>query len=107
MPSTTAIPSLTSHLPASGSIDEAVDAFLTWVDERGLELYPAQEEALLEIATGRHVIVNTPTGSGKSLIAAAGHFLALATGQRSFYTAPIKALVSEKFFELADVFEIG
>ena len=84
--------------------DAAVDAFLEWVTDRGLTLYEHQEEALLEIAAGSHVIVNTPTGSGKSLIAAAAHFLALADGRRSFYTAPIKALVSEKFFELSATF---
>ena len=39
------------------------------------------------------MIVATPTGSGKSLVAAGAHFAALAEGRRSFYTAPIKALV--------------
>ncbi|QXC63521.1 DUF3516 domain-containing protein [Aquihabitans sp. G128] len=75
-----------------------------WVADRGLELYPAQEESLLEIVAGSHVIVNTPTGSGKSLVAMAAHFTALAEGRRSFYTAPIKALVSEKFFDLSATF---
>ena len=65
-----------------------------------MQLYPAQEEALLEIVAGSHVIVNTPTGSGKSMIALAAHLLALAQGGRRYYTAPIKALVSEKFFDL-------
>ncbi|WP_349257797.1 DEAD/DEAH box helicase [Iamia sp.] len=77
---------------------------MAWVEDRGLALYPAQEEALLEIVAGSHVIVNTPTGSGKSLIATAAHLAALADGRRSFYTAPIKALVSEKFFELSATF---
>ena len=67
---------------------------------QGIELYPAQEEAILELLDGNHVILNTPTGSGKSLVAAAAHFAALANDQRSIYTAPIKALVSEKFFAL-------
>ncbi len=67
----------------------------------GLELYPAQEEAILELLAGNHVILATPTGSGKSLVGMAGHFAAMARGQRSFYTAPIKALVSEKFFALS------
>jgi superfamily II RNA helicase len=91
-------------VPASGEPDDAVEVFLGWVADRDLTLYPAQEEALLEVATGSHVIVNTPTGSGKSLIATAAHFLALTQGQRTFYTAPIKALVSEKFFELSATF---
>jgi len=81
-----------------------VDAFLGWTADRDLTLYPHQEEALLEVASGAHVIVDTPTGSGKSLIAAAAHFVALTAGRRSFYTAPIKALVSEKFFDLSATF---
>jgi superfamily II RNA helicase len=74
--------------------------FTRYADELGLELYPAQEEAIFETVLGNHVILNTPTGSGKSLVAAAAHFAALAAGKRSVYTAPIKALVSEKFFAL-------
>ena len=74
------------------------------LDEQGLSLYPAQEEALLEIVTGANVILSTPTGSGKSLVAVAAHAAALQRGHRAFYTAPIKALVSEKFFALIDVF---
>ncbi|QGH68967.1 RNA helicase [Pseudactinotalea sp. HY158] len=84
--------------------DELVLAFSEWAAARGLELYPHQEEALLEIVTGSHVIASTPTGSGKSLIAVAAHAVALARGQRSVYTAPLKALVSEKFFDLVEVF---
>ena len=71
---------------------------------QGLSLYPHQEEALIEVVSGANVILSTPTGSGKSLVAAGAHFTALANGQRSFYTAPIKALVSEKFFALIDTF---
>jgi superfamily II RNA helicase len=81
-----------------------LDVFVTWVAEQGLELYPAQEEALLEWVDERHVILNTPTGSGKSLVATAAHWCAWALGRRSFYTSPIKALVSEKFFALCATF---
>jgi hypothetical protein len=84
----------------AGRPDDAFEAFLSWTAEQGLTLYPAQEEALLEVFGGAHVIVNTPTGSGKSLIALGAHVAALSGGLRSFYTAPIKALVSEKFFAL-------
>jgi superfamily II RNA helicase len=85
--------------------DAILDRFTRWCQERDLELYDAQEEALLELMTNRHVVLSTPTGSGKSLVALGLHFKALCEGKRSFYTAPIKALVSEKFFALCD--ELG
>lgn len=96
---------LTDRLPPGDDPDALVETFAEWAfEEQGLSLYPAQEEALLEIATGGNVILSTPTGSGKSLVAIAAHAAALARGARTFYTAPIKALVSEKFFALIDVF---
>ena len=81
-----------------------LDRFLGWVADTGIEPYPAQEEALLELAAGKHVVLSTPTGSGKSLVALGLHFKALCEGKRSFYTAPVKALVNEKFFALCDAF---
>jgi superfamily II RNA helicase len=95
---------LTSRLPATNEPDAVFEAFAGWVGEQGLTLYPHQEEALIEIATGANVILNTPTGSGKSLVAAGAHFVALADERTTFYTAPIKALVSEKFFALCATF---
>ncbi len=80
--------------------DDILDRFLDYVKGLALTLYPAQEEAILELVSGKNVILNTPTGSGKSLVATAMHFLAMAERRRSFYTCPIKALVSEKFFAL-------
>src|SRR5699024_8068405 len=103
----TSSPTSRPSLPPAGSPpddDELIVAFTEWAAARRLELYPHQEEALLEIVTGAHVIASTPTGSGKSLIAVAAHAVALARGQRSVYTAPLKALVSEKFFDLVEVF---
>jgi superfamily II RNA helicase len=91
---------LTDRLPRHGTPDATFDAFAGWCADRGLTLYPAQEEALIEVVSGSNVILGTPTGSGKSLVAAGAHFTALAAGQRTVYTAPIKALVSEKFFDL-------
>lgn len=91
-------------VPVPSDPDAVLDAFTGWVADRGLTMYPHQEEALLEIVAGSHVIVDTPTGSGKSLIAIAAHFAALADRRRTFYTAPIKALVSEKFFDLSATF---
>lgn len=84
--------------------EEIYEAFTEWISTRGMTLYPAQDEAVLSIAAGHNVVLATPTGSGKSTVAVAAHFTGLATGQRSYYTAPIKALVSEKFFDLIDIF---
>ena len=83
--------------------DEALERFLSWCEDRGIELWPHQEEALMDLAAGDHVILGTPTGSGKSLVALGMLFLGMAQGRRAYYTAPIKALVSEKFFDLVEV----
>ncbi|MEX0429164.1 DEAD/DEAH box helicase [Nocardioides sp. DS6] len=90
--------------PVGSSPDEVYDAVSTWAAGRGLELYPHQDEALIELLGGANVILATPTGSGKSLVAAGAHAAALADDRVSFYTAPIKALVSEKFFDLCETF---
>ena len=87
--------------------DAAFEVFLDWAGDRGFALYPAQEEAVLALASGAHVVLATPTGSGKSLVAVAAHAQAIAEGRRSWYTAPIKALVSEKFFALVEIFGAG
>jgi len=100
--------------PPGTTADELLDRFLGYVDSLGLSLYPAQEEAILEIFAGKHVILNTPTGSGKSLVATAMQYKALAAQRadasghfkrgRAYYTSPIKALASEKFFAACDIF---
>ncbi len=84
--------------------DETYDAFVGWVAATGIEPYAHQDEAILEWLSGANVVLATPTGSGKSLVATAVHFATLVEGGRTFYTAPIKALVSEKFFALCDIF---
>ena len=84
--------------------EEVYLAFSSWAEATGRPLYPHQDEALSEILEDRHVIAATPTGSGKSMIALAAHTASLARGGRSYYTAPLKALVSEKFFELVRLF---
>ena len=98
---------LTDLLPPEGTNpdpDQLFEGFAQWAQERGTPLYPHQEEAVIELLSGSNVILATPTGSGKSLVATAAHFQALAEDRVSFYTAPIKALVSEKFFALCQVF---
>jgi superfamily II RNA helicase len=94
------------RLPPRGEVtnDAILDRFLDFAAEKKLELYPAQEEAILALLDGQNVILNTPTGSGKSLVALALHFASLARGHRSFYTCPIKALVNEKFRDLCAFF---
>ncbi|MGI6879033.1 DEAD/DEAH box helicase [Microbacterium sp. gxy059] len=89
---------------AGDDADALYDAFLEWTLERGIELYPAQDEALMELVSGSNVILATPTGTGKSLVAIAAHAIAIGRGGRTYYTAPIKALVSEKFFALVETF---
>lgn len=84
--------------------DALLGRFLEYVESRGLQLYPAQEAAILELFEEKNVILNTPTGSGKSLVAAAVQFKALAQGKRSVYTCPIKALVNEKWRALCAEF---
>ena len=83
--------------------EEAIEAFTNWVADRGIELWPHQEEALMSLMVGDHVILGTPTGSGKSLVALGMHFMAMCFGETSYYTAPIIALVSEKFFNLVEL----
>ena len=105
-----ALPALGDFLPDTPGADELLDALIEWSAQSGLELYPHQEEAVLRLLAGENVVLSTPTGSGKSLVALAGAFAMLAQGRRAVYTAPIKALVSEKFFELTAAFgpsEVG
>ncbi|MFW6204096.1 MAG: DEAD/DEAH box helicase [Actinomycetota bacterium] len=95
---------LTDLLPETADPDALYERFTAWSSQQGFELYPAQDEAVIGLVSGSHVILNTPTGSGKSLVAVAAHFASLARGERTFYTAPLKALVSEKFFDLVGAF---
>lgn len=95
---------LLTHIPEKVDSSNLLDGFLAWTSAGNIDLYEAQEEAILEVFSGHHVILTTPTGSGKSLVATAAHFEAIARGKRCWYTAPIKALVSEKFFSLCQEF---
>src|SRR5690349_9350513 len=95
---------LDTRVPTGADPDAVYDAFTGWVADQGLDLYPHQDEAVIELLGGNHVVLATPTGSGKSMVAIGAHVAALARDEVSFYTAPIKALVSEKFFSLIEVF---
>src|SRR5918995_1396992 len=99
--------SLIGLLPEPPEPDALYEAFVGWTEQQGLRLYPHQDEAVIELFSGNNVILATPTGSGKSIVAVAAHFAALAEGRRTFYTAPVKALVSEKFFALCATFGAG
>jgi superfamily II RNA helicase len=98
---------LAALLPPPGetlAADAILDRFVSFVAQSGLSLYPHQEEGILHLLDGEHLVLATPTGSGKSLVATFLHFQAMAEGKRSFYTCPIKALVNEKFFDLCRLF---
>ncbi|MBR2898862.1 MAG: DUF3516 domain-containing protein [Fibrobacter sp.] len=84
--------------------EDILEAFMEWSESRGTTLYPAQEEAILELLDGKNVILNTPTGSGKSMVALALHFDSIVHGRKSVYTCPIKALVNEKWMALCKEF---
>ncbi|MGB0102257.1 MAG: DEAD/DEAH box helicase, partial [Nocardioides sp.] len=90
--------------PGAEPVTDLLDDITDNAAARGLALYPHQEEAILSLLAGDNVVLATPTGSGKSLVAEAAHRAALAEDRVSFYTAPIKALVSEKFFALVEEF---
>ncbi|MDB4578101.1 DUF3516 domain-containing protein, partial [Akkermansiaceae bacterium] len=93
-----------SRIADPSSNSEVLDAFLEFLIESNIEPYDHQEEAILELFEGKNVILNTPTGSGKSLVALALHFRAICQKRRSFYTVPIKALANEKFLSLCETF---
>jgi hypothetical protein len=96
--------SLLDSMPRGADADAMYSGFVEWAADAGFSLYPAQDEAVIEIVSGSHVILSTPTGTGKSLVAVGAHAACLAQGGRTYYTAPIKALVSEKFFALVEIF---
>lgn len=92
------------RLADPSSNDEVLDAFLNYLIESGIEPYDHQESAILELFAGNNVILNTPTGSGKSLVAMAVQYRAVCQGRRCYYTVPVKALANEKFLSLCQTF---
>ncbi|MEQ1838784.1 MAG: DEAD/DEAH box helicase, partial [Verrucomicrobiales bacterium] len=93
-----------TRLADPSSNDEVLDAFLSYLVDSGIEPYEHQETAILELFGGNNVILNTPTGSGKSLVAMAVQFRAICQGRRCFFTVPVKALANEKFLSLCQTF---
>ena len=69
-----------------------------------LPIYEIERDIIARLQRDKRLILSAPTGSGKSLVAAALHFKALGQGKRSIYTCPIKALVNEKFMALCREF---
>ena len=104
MPTAPRLARLLDELGPTPGPDALYASFETWAAERGMPLYPHQADALLATLAGANTIITTPTGSGKTLIATAAHVATLAARGRVYYTAPIKALVSEKFFSWVDDF---
>lgn len=104
LPKSNQSPQSANSQPTDVSSEALLESFLAWAESKGTTLYPAQEEAILELLDGKNVILNTPTGSGKSMVALALHFDSLAHGRRSVYTCPIKALVNEKWMALCKEF---
>ncbi|MCF4121791.1 DUF3516 domain-containing protein [Antribacter sp. KLBMP9083] len=108
-PAGTLVPYLPAPTGKDPDPDVLFEGFSQWASAGGRDLYPHQSEALIELVSGSHVILATPTGSGKSMVAMGAQFAALAAfrsgrGGRTYYTAPLKALVSEKFFDLVAAF---
>src|SRR4029079_8968259 len=66
----------------------------------GFELDEFQHRAVDALDAGQSVLVAAPTGSGKTLVAEYAVNLALQSGGKAFYTAPIKALSNQKFGDL-------
>ena len=93
-----------SQPKAPFSSDDVLNCFLEFLIESEIDLYDHQEEAILELFAGNNVILNTPTGSGKSLVALALHYKSWCEGRVSYYTVPIKALANEKFLSLCGTF---
>ena len=104
MDTTRLLPPLRVDPADDSAADLLYGSFTRYTERLGLTLYPHQDEAMIELLGGAHVVLTTPTGSGKSLVATAAIYAALSTDRVSFYTAPVKALVSEKFFDLVAIF---
>ena len=64
------------------------------------ELDPFQRTACEALEDGHGVLVCAPTGAGKTVVGEFAVHLALARGDKCFYTTPIKALSNQKYADL-------
>ena len=65
-------------------------------------LDPFQQQACAALEDGHGVLVCAPTGAGKTVVGEFAVHLALGSGQKCFYTTPIKALSNQKYADLVE-----
>lgn len=63
-----------------------------------------QQAAIDALNCFQSVVVSAPTGSGKTLIGEYAIYRGLDSGQRVFYTTPLKALSNQKFRDFSEQF---
>ena len=71
-----------------------------FLNQRPFALDDFQVDAMDAIDEGDSVLVAAPTGSGKTLVAEYAVAVALAEGNKVFYTTPLKALSNQKYHDL-------
>ncbi|MFN8149344.1 MAG: DEAD/DEAH box helicase [Candidatus Nanopelagicales bacterium] len=85
------------------SRSRAADEATALHEFRGLYEFPLDEfqvEACRALEAGSGVLVAAPTGAGKTVVGEFAVHLALRSGRKCFYTAPIKALSNQKYHDL-------
>ena len=96
-------PQPASFAPFPERIDERLHTALR---DRGIEqLYTHQAEAIEHVLSGRHVVITTPTASGKTLCYNAPVLNAILRdpSARALYLFPTKALAQDQLAELHEL----